>query len=69
MYVQIGPDQTIQIKEIIAVIHFENYVPAAFVRLLVPKSEVKSFIVCNEIVYGSPYRAQAIVKKIKEQRL
>ena len=69
MYVHIGKAQIIQINEIIAVIHYENYVPAAFLRLLVPMDEVKSFIVTDDFVFGSPYRAQAIVKKVKEQRL
>jgi hypothetical protein len=69
MYVQIGKAQTIQTSEIIAVIQYENDVPAAFVRLLAPKSEVRSLIVTTDFSYGSPYRAQAIVKKIQEQRL
>ncbi|TWT00634.1 hypothetical protein [Planomicrobium sp. CPCC 101079] len=69
MYVQVGKTQTIQINEIIAVIHHENYMPAAFVRLLVPREEVRAFIVTADFVYGSPYRAQAIVKKINDRRL
>ncbi|GKW44313.1 hypothetical protein NCCP2050_00050 [Planococcus sp. NCCP-2050] len=54
-------------KEIIAVIHYENYVPAAFVRLLVPIEHVKSYVVTDEFVYGSPLKAQAIVKHLNEQ--
>jgi hypothetical protein len=69
VYVQIGKAQTVQTSEIIAVVHYENYVPAAFVRLLVPMDEIRSYIVTADFVYGSPYRAQAVVKKIKEQKL
>ncbi|MGI2328456.1 hypothetical protein [Planococcus sp. YIM B11945] len=66
---QIGKAQTIRITEIIAVIDWKNEVPAAFLRPLVPEKDIKSYIVTDDFVYGSPYRAQAIIKKIKERRL
>ncbi|MBZ5199585.1 hypothetical protein HU147_00020 [Planomicrobium chinense] len=65
----IGKEQTIRIAEIVAVTAHEHYVPAAFVRLLVPLDKVKSFIVTDDFVYGSPLRAQAILKKIRQNRL
>lgn len=65
----IGKEQMIRIAEIIAVIAHENYVPAAFVRPLVPIENVKSFIVTDDFVYGSPLRAQAVLKKIQQNRL
>jgi len=67
--VHIGKEQTIRIAEIIAVTAHEPYVPAAFVRLLVPLEKVKSFIVTDDFAYGSPLRAQAILKKIRQNRL
>jgi FAD synthase len=69
MYVQIGSDQLIVITEIIAVVHPEQYVPSAFVRLLVPQDAVKSYVVTDDFVYGSPYRTQALLKKIEQNRL
>jgi len=67
--VHIGKEQTVRTAEIVAVIAHENYVPAAFLRLLVPIEKVKSFIVTDDFVYGSPLRAQAVLKKIQQNRL
>ncbi|TWT06244.1 hypothetical protein FQV26_00065 [Planococcus sp. CPCC 101016] len=69
MYIQIGAAQILRIAEIIAVIQYENKMPAAFVRLLVPKESVKSLVVTEDFTYGSPYRTQALLKKIEENRL
>lgn len=69
MYVQIGTTQVIAVSEIIAVVHHEQYVPSAFVRLLVPTDAVKSYVVTDDYVYGSPYRTRALLKKIQENRL
>lgn len=69
MYVQIGAAQLIATTEIIAVVHHEQYVPSAFVRLLVPKDSVKSYVVTDDFVYGSPYRTQALLKKMEQNRL
>lgn len=69
MYIQIGAAQILQIAEIIAVIPYKNKMPVAFVRLLVPRESVKSLIVTEDFTYGSPYRTQAILKKIKEHRM
>jgi hypothetical protein len=67
--VHIGKEQTIRTAEIIAVIAYQNDVPAAFTQLLVPIEKVKSFIVTDDFVYGSPLRAQAVLKKIQQYRL
>ncbi|MBT2584171.1 hypothetical protein [Planococcus sp. ISL-109] len=69
MYVQIGTAQLIATSEIIAVVHHEQYVPSAFVRLLVSPDAVKSYVVTDDFVYGSPYRTQALLKKIQQNRL
>lgn len=69
MYIQIGAAQILRIAEIIAVIPYKNKMPVAFVRLLVPMESVKSLIVTEDFIYGSPYRTQAIMKKIEEHRL
>ncbi len=69
MYVQIASSQLISTDEIIAVVDPEHYVPSAFVRLLVPTSAVKSYVVTDDFIYGSPYKAQALLKKIQENRL
>ena len=69
MYVSISTGQIIRTDEIIAVISHENYKPAAFVRLLVPIDKVKSFVVTDDFIYGTPLKAQSILKKVKEQRL
>ena len=69
MYIQIGAAQILRIAEITAVIQYENKMPAAFVRLLVPRESVKSLVVTEGFTYGSPYRAQVIMKKIEENRL
>jgi hypothetical protein len=69
MYISISPGQTIRTNEIIAVISHQNYRPAAFVRLLVPIDKVKSFVVTDDFIYGTPLKAQSILKKVKEQRL
>lgn len=69
MYVQIGAAQLIAVSEIIAVVHHEQHVPSAFMRLLVPLEAVKSYVVTDDFVYGSPYRPQALLKKIQQNRL
>ena len=69
MYIQIGAAQILQTADIIAVIQYDNKMPAAFVRLLVPVETVKSLVVTEDFIYGSPYRTQAIMKKIEENRL
>ena len=69
MYIQIRAAQILPIADIIAVIQCENKKPAAFVQLLVPVESVKSLVVTEDFIYGSPYRTQAIMKKIEENRL
>lgn len=69
MYVSISTDHTIRITEIIAIVSKETYTPTAFMRLLVPIDKVKSFVVTDDFIYGTPLKAQAILKKINEQRV
>lgn len=69
MYVQIGSTQVIAVSEILAVVHHEQYMPSTFMRLLVPPEAVKSYVVTDDFVYGSPYRPQALLKKIQQNRL
>lgn len=69
MYVQIGASQLIAVTEILAVVHHEQYVHSAFTRLLVPQEAVKSYVVTDDFVYGSPYRPQALLNKIQQNRL
>lgn len=69
MYVQIGTSQLIAVTEILAVVHHEHYAHSAFTRLLVPPEAVKSYVVTDDFVYGSPYRPQALLKKIQQNRL
>lgn len=69
MYIQIGAAQILRIADIVAVIQYEDEMPAAFARLLVPVENVKSLVVTEDFIYGSPYRTKAIMKKIKENRL
>lgn len=35
-------------------------------RLLVPIDKVKSFVVTDDFIYGSPLKAQAILKQIMD---
>lgn len=69
MYVQIGTTQAIAVSAIIAVVQPGQFTPSAFVRLLAAPEAVRSYVVTDEFVYGSPYRAQALLKKIQETRL
>ena len=64
MYISISTEQTVLASRIIAVISTENYAPSAFTRLLVPIEKVKSFVVTDDFTYGSPLKAQAIMKQL-----
>lgn len=59
MYVQIGNGQILLIDSILAVIP-ENKED---------DKQIRSIVVTDDRTYTSPYRAQALVKKIEEGRL
>lgn len=50
MQVPLGKARTLQRTDISAVIDYEKYVPAAFVRLRAPIIDVKSFIVADDYI-------------------